>query len=224
MSHDEDGHCFFVRQPVTAQETNAAIRSVWAGCCGAVRYGGSDAEILNRLAQLDATFQCDQQASGTYTHVVRNCAHFEYGAPKGEFSTRKLLEEIANVVAGAVRHYPDSECSTFRYSPKEASFQLGWGNSEVNPRGHSVQFNVLHESADRWALRIFYDETVRDPLLRRFFRLLRGPRPAEYADRRRVIAISVDKALQKNAAFRSVRWFAEDKGPQDREHSRPHPY
>jgi hypothetical protein len=40
ISHDEDGHCFFARQPTTEDETSAAIRGVWASCCGAVRYAG----------------------------------------------------------------------------------------------------------------------------------------------------------------------------------------
>src|SRR5882762_8474006 len=52
MSHDGNGHCFFVRQPSTLEETGDAILGVWSSCCGAVRYGGRNTKTLIRLAEL----------------------------------------------------------------------------------------------------------------------------------------------------------------------------
>ena len=59
MSHDGKGHCFFVRQPNTAEEVNTAILSLWSSCCGAVRYGGHDHGILVRLAEIGENDTCD---------------------------------------------------------------------------------------------------------------------------------------------------------------------
>lgn len=52
-------HCFFKRQPQTPEELNHAIMAVAVGCCRAVRYGGTDAAVLRRLAELGATEACD---------------------------------------------------------------------------------------------------------------------------------------------------------------------
>ena len=52
MSHDSHGQCFFARQPANPEETTEAIEGTWASCCGALRYGGTDSEILVRMAEV----------------------------------------------------------------------------------------------------------------------------------------------------------------------------
>ena len=42
-------HCFFRKQPETALELIHAVRAVEGSCCGALRYGGTDAEIIDKL-------------------------------------------------------------------------------------------------------------------------------------------------------------------------------
>src|SRR4051812_9846087 len=54
MSFDEEhSSCFFERQPTTLEEEYRAIRAVWASCCGAVRYGGSDPNLIARMGSLE---------------------------------------------------------------------------------------------------------------------------------------------------------------------------
>jgi hypothetical protein len=54
MGHDEpDYHCYFKNQPETPDELERAIRAVGVSCCGAVRYGGKDPEVLKKLADLN---------------------------------------------------------------------------------------------------------------------------------------------------------------------------
>jgi hypothetical protein len=48
----EVGSCYFARQPVTAEETERAIRAVCVACCDAVRYEGADPDILSRIEAL----------------------------------------------------------------------------------------------------------------------------------------------------------------------------
>src|SRR5436305_6718895 len=54
MTHDEPAghHCYFKRQPTTPEELERAIRAVHMGCCGAVRYGGTDPKVIDRLRRL----------------------------------------------------------------------------------------------------------------------------------------------------------------------------
>jgi hypothetical protein len=57
MSHDESAgyHCYFKCQPETIEETESAIWAVAVGCCGAVRYGGRDPQVIRRSASHSAT-------------------------------------------------------------------------------------------------------------------------------------------------------------------------
>ena len=54
MGFDQEAnHCYFKKQPATAEELERATRAVWASCCGAVQYSGSDPNVNRRIAQLD---------------------------------------------------------------------------------------------------------------------------------------------------------------------------
>lgn len=51
--------CYFVRQPQTEQEIEYAITAVAVSCVGAVRYGGTDLEIIKKLHALGSENECD---------------------------------------------------------------------------------------------------------------------------------------------------------------------
>jgi hypothetical protein len=65
MGHYSDDsvcyHCYFKRQPNTAEEMERAIRAVEVGCCGAVRYGGKDPQIIRRLNTVWHRDACDHE-------------------------------------------------------------------------------------------------------------------------------------------------------------------
>ena len=42
-------HCYFKKQPTTPEEIERAISAMQAACCGALRYGGEDQEMVKRL-------------------------------------------------------------------------------------------------------------------------------------------------------------------------------
>lgn len=188
-----------MRQPSTEDETDAAIRAVWASCCGAVRYGGSDPQILVRFAELDLSNQCDGELPSDHTRIVRNCARFEYGAPNGFLARRRALRQIIHQIAEALEAYPGHECFAFRRWSREASFRVRWGKFGKE-RGHTVRFKVVYQSASSWLLRI----SDNDVALTAF-------------------AIHVDKALQQKAGFRSIRWFDDSQASCD-ERGQRHPY
>jgi hypothetical protein len=200
ISRDDAGHCFFTRQPITEDETNAAIRGVRAACCGAVRYGGGDPQILVRFAELGMSSQCDRQPPAGHSIVVRDWARFEYRAPHGVLSKRQSLRRIIHEIADSVGKSQGMECSEFRCWFNEASFVLRWGNLGTEG-GHSVRFRVSHERADQWLLRISGNEIAHTSF-----------------------AIRLDKVLQAKAEFHSLRWFVANDRPADSNHGKRHPY
>lgn len=63
MTHQPGSdHCYFRRQPETAEEVERAVMAVAVSCCGAVRYGGTDPAVIHRLRQLGSAGMCDQSA------------------------------------------------------------------------------------------------------------------------------------------------------------------
>lgn len=48
-SEGRPDHCYFHKQPETALELIHAVKAVEGSCCGALRYDGSDPEIIKKL-------------------------------------------------------------------------------------------------------------------------------------------------------------------------------
>ena len=61
---DEATGCYFSRQPRTPEELEHAIEAVHASCVAALRYAGSDTEILERLRAKGEKSQCDMLCPG----------------------------------------------------------------------------------------------------------------------------------------------------------------
>jgi hypothetical protein len=55
----EAGSCYFGRQPATEDETYRAIRALRISCCGALRYRGTDPDVIERLLNLGLGGQVD---------------------------------------------------------------------------------------------------------------------------------------------------------------------
>jgi hypothetical protein len=53
-------HCYFQRQPSTAEEVDHALEAIRVACCGALRYAGEDPLILARLRETGHNRQCDK--------------------------------------------------------------------------------------------------------------------------------------------------------------------
>jgi hypothetical protein len=141
MSHDGKGHCFFVRQPTTAEEVDAAILSLWSSCCGAVRYGSHDPEILVRLAEIGEGDTCDFRLENEpkQAHVSHLTFEFEDAqAPKsGLLTAREIMEYFAGFLTK--RHIAGSRVLDSRFSGTTASFRNEWGHDSLESQcTHSV--------------------------------------------------------------------------------------
>ena len=127
MSHDSRGHCFFTRQPASPHETNEAIESAWASCCGALRYGGTDDGILIRLAELGLAEQCDFRLKHDSKPRARTCVSFEFA---GQSKTAAAAQgEITTYVADFVGKSTSSDGNvrSLRVTEVSASFVYEWG-------------------------------------------------------------------------------------------------
>jgi len=61
----EYGHCYFKKQPITADELDRAISAMQVSCIAGVRYGGSNKAILKRLFDLGLQSECDYSMTDT---------------------------------------------------------------------------------------------------------------------------------------------------------------
>ena len=60
-SEGREGHCYFGKQPETPQEIEQAVNAVNGSCCGALRYCGSDPEIIRKLKDAGCKEAIDRQ-------------------------------------------------------------------------------------------------------------------------------------------------------------------
>jgi len=203
MSHDGQGHCFFARQPTTREETDAAILSTWASCCGAVRYGGQDREVLIRLAEIGSAECCDHRLDDEPRPVNRNRVSFEFveaDAPRTEsVAARQIMEYFASSLKDLGSS--DGRVLAFRCSSITSSFRYEWG---VGSNVYSVMLTLEPHREPPWLLRIQRDDNDNHPTT--------------------AFAISIHKALEHDGRFRRVRWFAEEDWQDGRAEGRSRPW
>jgi hypothetical protein len=190
MSHDTTGHCFFTRQPNTAEETNQALVSTWASCCGALRYGGKDRETLIRLAELGLAEQSDFRLKDEPEPLTRSSVSFEFGNADTATTEAIKAQEITKYLAGFLEKpgNGDGRIRSVRFSELGGSFVYEWGPS-AQPDVYRATFAVESQPQQgRWAVHI----TRKDGHSRQGF------------------AISIHVALQQDARFRAIQWFTDD--------------
>jgi hypothetical protein len=152
MSHDSRGHCFFARQPAKPEETTEAIEGSWASCCGALRYGGTDSEILVRMAEVSLAEQCDFRLKDEPKLRARNCVSFEF---EGDTKTAEFGKEITTYIADSLGESGDGEfkVKSLRVSASGGSAVYEWGHVLSEPC--CAMFTIEFQSnTRRWAIQI----------------------------------------------------------------------
>jgi hypothetical protein len=135
MSHDTTGHCFFTRPPTTAEETNQALASTWASCCGALRYGGKDRETLIRLAELGLAEQCDFHLKDEPEPLTRSLVSFEFGntdtAMTGAANAHEITKYLGGFWRNPVMATAESVCFASRNSARLSSMNGALVRSQI---------------------------------------------------------------------------------------------
>src|SRR4051794_10759855 len=62
MSHAETPHyhCYFKKQPTSPTQLDQAIRACQVSCVAAVRYGGKNPRVIERLHDIETEASCDE--------------------------------------------------------------------------------------------------------------------------------------------------------------------
>jgi hypothetical protein len=187
MSHDSHGHCFFTRQPASPHETNEAIESTWASCCGALRYGGTDDGILIRLAELGPTEQCDFPLKQDPKPRARTCVSFEFAGQSktAAANVREITTYLADFVGKS--NSSDGKVCSLRLTEVGASFVYEWGYVLGDPCRATFAIESQSDQHHWWVLISREDghETT-------------------------AVAISTHKALIEDTRFRSIQSFTDD--------------
>jgi hypothetical protein len=203
MSHDGKGHCFFVRQPTTVEEVDAAILSLWSSCCGAVRYGGHDHEILVRLAEIGEGDTCDFRLENEPKQAHISHLTFEFvdaeAVKSGLLTAGKIMEYFAGFLTK--RHSAGSRVLDSRSYGTTASFRYEWGHDSL-PTPCSVTFALEAYGEDSWLLRIRREDCPNSP-----------------GD-----AIGIYKAIEHDSRFRQVQWFTEEEWKKGTHEGRESPF
>lgn len=185
LSHDSGGHCFFARQPASPEETNEAIESIWASCCGALRYGGTNREIVVRLAELGLADQCDFRLKDEPKLCPRTCVSFEYASQAK--TAAASAEEITRYVADCFGKLGggDSKVRLLRFTETGGSFVYEWGDILAEP---CRAMFAVESDRHRWWIMISREDGLGTTSF----------------------VISIHKALIEDSRFRSIQWFTDN--------------
>ncbi len=145
---DSTDHCYVKRQPASGFELEKALQVLRAQELDCVRYRGSDAGILRRLAEAGEAEHCDHALPGVDV-VLRNVVSFTVPDPKeSPLDAAVLLEEFSGY---AKPRFPDLQVRTkpIERRNKEASFALAWFEDHfhpitIRPVDRSSQMLILH--------------------------------------------------------------------------------
>lgn len=187
MSHDPSGHCFFVNQPHSQNETDSAIRALWSSCCHAVRYAGTERAILTRINGIGCKDTCDAEKLPGLSKVVRDRVSFTYRDAGGADGSN--VKAIIQFLAESLVTHMNSGVSRVSIGELAGSLVFTWGSPGFL---HSIGLRVKHTSQGRW-MGLIEDNEV-----------------ATLG-----IAIQVDKALQSSDLFEEVRWHTQGEGPSE---------
>ncbi len=161
MSHGgSNAGCIFIRQPQTAAETKCAIFAVWSSCCGAVRFGGSDQEIVRRLSELGVSGSCDDR-SRQYATKTRAFARFNLQATESQDEIPAHF--LANYLAIAYTRDKWSRLEQFHFGPRSASFCSRWAIGvvpESGGKGWVVRIAIEQQENGSWLLSVLDNESA----------------------------------------------------------------
>ena len=169
---DSNDHCYVTRQPDSDSEMEKALRVIRAQELECVRYQGTDAEILRRLAEAGEAEHCDHPLLGVGV-VLRNVVSFVIAdADARRTDPVTFLERFSDYVREQFAHLR-VRTKRIEYKNNEASFALAWFEDHFHPItiravDSSRQMVIVHrgnlglsELLDDWLRSIEHVEGIR---------------------------------------------------------------
>jgi hypothetical protein len=180
MGFDESNtHCFVAKQPSNEDEIYQAIKATWAAEVECIRYGGSDTEILRRLAEAGLSDSCDeQQKIQKIKPLLRNHVTFECAEIK---SVKELARQLKNYILAQNNEYIQHKVSNIKTDNLGFTFSFSWYEDKFYP----IWFNKI-EPTNTWY--IFHS--------------------LEYEEiGSRAISLQIDDWIRSNKNITNIKWL-----------------
>ncbi len=149
FAYDKDNHCFVKRQPQTSKELESALDVIVGQELGCIRYGGSDEDVLRRLAEVGESNQCDIEPPPGIVPTLRNHVTFDTTvAEVAAWSAETVLDRFRDHIVrpkSAIRF----EATRIRKSSGGAVFSVSW----VKGYSHEVVARRLDLPESKWLIR-----------------------------------------------------------------------
>lgn len=143
IEYDEEAFsCFFVRQPRSDDETYRAIRAVWASCCSALRYDGSDPEVTRRLCYLGEAEQVDRLSVLPDDSKTTRAVTFVCPADAASDVLRTIAQDL-------VAHYANSTFVALASDAGSAVVLYSWPNGRPGAR---LTVQPSWDGGGRWSI------------------------------------------------------------------------
>lgn len=183
MGFDEaEGHCFFGRQPADEEELYRAVRAVRSSELQCLRYGGDDAGVLRRLAEIGEADACDRTPPPGAGTVLRDHVTFTALFAAG---ARDIAAALREHILGLGSEYIRYKATPLRGDGEGVRFTYSWFEDDY----HALRVGPAPGEVGRWLIR-------HSP----------GRGGAGVS-----ITLMLDDWLRDDARFGSVRWYtAED--------------
>jgi hypothetical protein len=143
FGEDEQDHCFVKRQPQTAAELDAMLRTMATQELGCIRYRGRDESIVQRIVDAGESEQCDVAPPAHIVPMQRDDATF---AAVGAASAPTMAACLTNYLA-TIERFKCRPASTGN-DADSAALDVSW----FEDRFHRVEIGPDKEPG-RWMVR-----------------------------------------------------------------------
>jgi len=168
----EANHCFVSRQPLCDTELDQMMSAMWAADMACIRYRGSNADIIDRIAEFGLVECCDNAGDNVALPVARNRVGFETNSTNTHVT--------ASLIAASFKEYFSRARSVFEWitligsSDADGLYGRSCRITETGENIACVEFSwvkgschngriVSGSSDDRWVIHLtaFDSETAR---------------------------------------------------------------
>jgi hypothetical protein len=147
FKYDGDCHCYVAKQPATQKDVDQALRATWAAELQCIRYRGSEADIVRRLAEMGSPDQCDQAIVHDIPMVFRNHVTFDC-LSSDQSSSQQLASDFVDFQSAQ-----SSEVRAFRFKPAvvyddRVLIEFAWYQDNFHPVSFAVNERQCHVSVE----------------------------------------------------------------------------
>ena len=167
MAVDEPNHhCFVSKQPSNQNELYQAVKVIWGAELRCIRYGGTNPQILKRLAEAGVSDTCDNKQLVQKiepllrNHVTFECPRFESALEiADQFKEHILLKENNEYIRHKFKNTTEDNLGiSFAYSWYEETYYRIWFNKIEATDAWHVFHSIDYEKLGSRSVSLQIDE------------------------------------------------------------------